>query len=125
MVGQLVATAVTFVVALFFLPMAFGDMRVRGSSRILVAGAAGGIVSAVGSRLLYAALVLIFFPIVLLGPLGPWVVQAGVNLVLLVVGWRLFDEIEFKRWSTVGWASLALTGFQFLVTLVGGTSSFQ
>lgn len=116
---QLIASIVAFAVGILFLPMVFSGMRVRGTTQALSAGAIGGALSVLLGKVLLAVLTLIFFPIALLGPVGAFIVQALVNVVILVVTARISDGIEFDGLKTTVWAGIALTTLQFVVRLAG------
>lgn len=115
----LVATAATFAFGMLFLPILFPGMRVRGTDNALKAGIIGGVLSAALGKVLFVLLSFIFLPIVLLGPLGPFLVQTLVNVGLLWTAALVFDGIAFDRFRTTLWAALALTLLQTLVRMVG------
>jgi uncharacterized membrane protein YvlD (DUF360 family) len=114
---QLVATAATFAFGLLFLPILFPGMRVRGIGSVLWAGVIGGALSALLGKVIFVLLSLVFLPIGWLGPVGAFVVQVLVNLVLLRAIARSVDGVEFDGLRTSLWASVALTVLQTLVRL--------
>lgn len=115
----LIATAVTFAVGLFFLPILIPEAQVRGGGDALKAAAVGGVLSAGLGKVLWIVLSLVFFPIRLLGPLGPFLAQAIVNLVLLIVAEQRVQGIRFKTWMSTVWAAVALTVLQAVVAHIG------
>lgn len=116
---SLIATAATFAAGLFFVPILIPDVQVRGGSDALKAAIVGGLLSAGLGKVLWIVLSLVFFPIRLLGPLGPFLAQAIVNLVLLLVAEQRVPGIKFKTWMSSVWAALALTILQALVAHIG------
>jgi uncharacterized membrane protein YvlD (DUF360 family) len=114
---QLVASLVAFAAGIFFLPMVFSGMRVRGTGSALKAGAIGGALSVTLGKVLVAVLSLVFFPIALLGPLGAFIIQAAVNTGILMATARMSDGVEFDGVKTTVWAAIALTTLQLVVRL--------
>jgi uncharacterized membrane protein YvlD (DUF360 family) len=116
----LIASIAAFAFGLMFLPMLFRGIRVKGgASQALKVGLVGGVASVFGGKVLLALLTLFFFPIVLAGALGAFIVQALVNLAVLMLVPRFMDGVEFDRIRTTGYAALALTVLQILVRLAG------
>jgi len=116
---QLIASVVAFAVGIFFLPMVFSGMRVRGTGNALKAGVIGGALSVTLGKVLVAVLTLVFFPIALLGPVGAFLIQSVVNGAILAVTARVTDGVEFDGLKTTAWAAIALTTLQFVVRLAG------
>jgi len=111
--GTFIASVLGFAFGLLLLPTMIGGVRVGGMGGALKAGLVCGILSATLGKLLVALLTLVFFlPIVLLGPLGGFVVQAGVNIVLLGAAARVVEGLQFERTRTLLWAAFALTLLQ-------------
>lgn len=104
---------------MLFLPILFPGMRVRGTRDALTAGILGGILSAALGKVLFVLLSLVFLPIMLLGPLGPFLVQLVVNTALLWTAAQMYEGIAFDRFRTTVWAAAALTVLQILVRMVG------
>lgn len=116
---QLLASAAGFAVGMLLLPAMIRGVRVRGTGAALKAGVVCGLLSAVFGKLLLVLLTLVFFfPIVLSGPLGVFVVQALVNAILLALTARIVTGIEFERMRTVLWAAFALTVLQTLAKML-------
>ena len=116
----LIASIAAFAFGLILLPALFRGVRVRGgTTHALKVGLVGGVASVFGGKVLLALLTLFFFPIVLAGAVGAFIVQALVNLVVLVVLPRFLDGVEFDRIRTTAYAALALTVLQILVRLAG------
>lgn len=114
---QLVASIVAFAAGIFFLPMVFSGMRVRGTGSALKAGAIGGALSVTLGKVLVSLLTLVFFPIALLGPVGVFIIQTVVNGAILMVTARISDGVEFDGLKTTVWAAVALTTLQLVVRL--------
>jgi uncharacterized membrane protein YvlD (DUF360 family) len=117
---QLVVSALSFAFGLLFVPILVPGMRVRGTTEVVQVGLVCGLLSAVLSKVLLAVLSLVFLlPILLAGPLGPFIVQTGVNAGLLFAASRYTDAVAFDSLKTTGYAALALTALQTLVRLAG------
>ena len=117
--GSLVASVLGFAFGLMLLPAMIRGFRVRGMDTALKAGLVCGILSAVLGKVLVVLLTLVFFfPIVLTGPIGVFVVQAMVNAVLLWLTAEVVDGLEFERSRTVLWAAVALTALQTVAKLL-------
>jgi len=116
---QLVVSAAAFAFGLFLLPILFPEIRLKGAGEILKVGVIGGVLSAVLGKVVWILLSLVFFPIVLLGSLGVFLVQVLVNLGLLWSATFWSEGIAFKRVTTALWAAVALTMLQWLVRLAG------
>lgn len=114
-----IATAVSFTVGVFLLPVLIPGVRVRGGGEVLKAAGIGGVLSVGLGKLAWLLLSLLFFPIRLLGPLGPVLAQLVVNVVLLFVGSRVVRGVQFKTWGALVWAGLALTALQLVVASIG------
>jgi hypothetical protein len=100
--------------------MLFRGVRVKGgAATALKVGLVGGVVSVFGGKVLLALLTLFFFPIVLAGAIGAFIVQALVNIAVLAVLPRIMDGVEFDRLRTTLWAALALTVLQVVVRAIG------
>ena len=118
--APLIASIAAFAFGLLFLPMVFRGMRVKGGTgQALKAGLVGGVVSVAGGKVLLAILSLFFFPIVLAGAVGAFIVQVLVNLVVLVFVPRLMDGVEFDSIKTTAAAAAALSVLQVVVRLIG------
>lgn len=115
---QLVASVLAFAAGLFFLPTMFRGMRVKDSGSAIKSGLLGGVLSVGLGKVLLTVLSLVFLPIVLLGPVGAFLVQAIVNIVLLNVLHRMGNGIEFDRMRTTLWAAIALTVLQILIRFI-------
>jgi uncharacterized membrane protein YvlD (DUF360 family) len=116
----LVASIAAFAFGLLFLPMLFRGIRVKGgTAQALKVGLVGGVVSVFGGKVLLALLTLFFFPIVLAGAVGAFIVQAIVNLAVLALVPRFMDGVEFDRLRTTAWAALTLTILQVVVRAAG------
>lgn len=114
----LVVSAITFAAGLFFVPLLIHDAQVRGGSEALKAAAVGGVASAGLGKLLWLIVSLVFFPIRLLGPIGPFLAQSIVNLAILVVTEQRVSGVRFKTWMSRVWAALALAVLQWVVVHV-------
>jgi uncharacterized membrane protein YvlD (DUF360 family) len=114
--AQIIASVLGFALGLLLLPALIPGMRVRGMGAALKVGLVCGVLSVLLGKLLMFVLSIIFLlPIVLLGPLGPLLVQGLVNGILLAVATRVVSGIEFERRRSVAWAALALTILQWVV----------
>ena len=51
--------------------------------------------------------------------MGAFIIQALVNVVILMITSRMSEGIEFDGLRTTVWAGIALTTLQFVVRLVG------
>ena len=112
---QLIASAVGFALGMLLLPAVIPGMRVRDSGAALKVGIVCGVLSVFLGKVLMVLLSLVFLPIVLLGPLGVFIVQGLVNAVLLAVGTSVVSGIEFDRRRSALWAAFALTILQVMV----------
>ncbi len=116
----LIASIAAFAFGLLFLPMLFRGIRVKGgATSALKVGVVGGVISVFVGKVLLALLTLVFFPIVLAGAIGAFVVQAIVNVAVLLLVPRFLDGVEFDRLRTTFWAAIALTVLQLVVRLAG------
>ena len=116
--GSLLASTLGFALGLLLLPAMIGGFRVRGMGGALKAGLVCGILSTALGKLLVVLLTLVFLPIVLLGSVGVFIIQALVNAILLAVTARVVEGIEFERGRTVLWAAFALTALQTAAKLL-------
>ncbi len=117
--GSFIASVLGFALGLLLLPAMIRGVRVGGMGGALKAGLVCGILSALLGKLLVALLTLVFLlPVVLTGPVGVFVVQALVNMILLSLTARLVDGVAFERSSTLMWAAFALTGLQTIAKLL-------
>jgi uncharacterized membrane protein YvlD (DUF360 family) len=112
---QLIASVLGFALGLLLLPALIPGMRMKGTAAALKVGLVCGVLSVFLGKLLMVILTLLFLPIALLGPIGVFIVQGFVNAILLAVGTRLVDGIEFDRRRSALWAAFALTVFQVIV----------
>ncbi len=55
---------------------------------------------------------LLFLPIVLLGPVGDLLIQAAVNIALLVVGPLFFEDVKFGSRRTATYLGVGLAALQ-------------
>lgn len=114
---SLVASCLAFTFGLVFLSALLPGMIVRDVTTAFKAAIVCGLLSAVLGKLLFALLSLIFFfPILISGPIGAFLIQAFVNAILLTITENLVDGIRFVRWRTALWAAFGLTLLQMLVT---------
>lgn len=117
---QLVVSALSFAFGLLFVPILVPGMRVRGTYEVAQVGLVCGVLSAVLSKVLLVVLSFIFLlPIILAGPLGPFLVQCLVNFGLLVAASRYTDAVAFDSLRATGYGAAALTVLQTLVRLAG------
>jgi uncharacterized membrane protein YvlD (DUF360 family) len=112
---QLIASVIGFALGMVLLPALIPGMRVRDSLSALKVGLVCGVLSVFLGKLLMVILTLMFLPIALLGPVGVFIVQGFVNVILLAVGTRLVSGIEFDRRRSALWAAFALTVLQVIV----------
>lgn len=114
--SSLVASCLAFTFGLMLLSAILPGMIVRDLWSAFKASVLCGLLSAVFGKLLFALLSLVFFfPILISGPLGVFLVQALVNAILLTVTENLVDGVRFVRWRTALWAAVGLTILQMLV----------
>lgn len=114
---SMIASCLAFAFGLMFLSALLPGMIVRDLWSALKAAVICGILSVVLGKLLFAVLSLIFFfPILITGPLGVFLVQTFVNTVLLIVTENLVDGVRFQRWSTALWAAIGLTLLQMVAS---------
>jgi uncharacterized membrane protein YvlD (DUF360 family) len=119
---SMIASCLAFTFGLMFLSALLPGMVVRDLWSAFKAAVICGILSVVVGKLLFALLSLIFFfPILITGPLGAFIVQTVVNAVLLLLTENLVDGVRFQRWRTALWAAVGLTLLQTVVAgQVGG-----
>ena len=119
---SMIASCLAFTFGLMFLSALLPGMVVRDLWSAFKAAVICGILSVVVGKLLFALLSLIFFfPILITGPLGAFVVQTFVNAVLLLLTENLVDGVRFQRWRTALWAAVGLTLLQTIAAgQVGG-----
>ncbi len=119
---SMIASFFAFAFGLMFMSALLPGMVVRDLGSALKAAAICGVLSVVIGKLLFALLSLIFFfPILITGPLGAFVVQTFVNAVLLTITENLVDGVRFQRWRTALWAAVGLTLLQLVASRgVGG-----
>ena len=119
---SMIASCLAFTFGLMFLSALLPGMIVRDLWSAFKAAVVCGVLSVVVGKLLFALLSLIFFfPILISGPLGVFVVQTFVNVVLLLLTENLVDGVRFQRWRTALWAAVGLTLLQTVVAgQVGG-----
>jgi uncharacterized membrane protein YvlD (DUF360 family) len=119
---SMIASCLAFAFGLMFLSALLPGMVVRDVWSAAKAAVVCGVLSVVLGKLLFALLSLVlFFPILISGPIGVFVVQAFVNAVLLSITENLVDGVRFQRWRTALWAAVGLTLLQMAVRgQVGG-----
>ena len=119
---SMIASFFAFTFGLMFMSALLPGMIVRDLTSALKAAAICGVLSVVLGKLLFALLSLIFFfPILITGPLGVFVVQTFVNAVLLTITENLVEGVRFNRWRTALWAAVGLTLLQMVAARgVGG-----
>jgi uncharacterized membrane protein YvlD (DUF360 family) len=119
---SMIASCLAFTFGLMFLSALLPGMIVRDLWSAFKAAVVCGVLSVVVGKLLFALLSLIFFfPILISGPLGVFVVQTFVNVVLLLLTENLVDGVRFQRWRTALWAAVGLTLLQTIAAgQVGG-----
>lgn len=114
---SLVASCLAFTFGLIVCSALLPGVIVRDLWSAFKAAVLCGLLSAVLGKLLFFLLSLVFFfPILISGPLGAFLIQAFVNAILLVITENLVDGVRFVRWRTALWAAVALTLLQTLVT---------
>ena len=114
--SSLVASCLAFTFGLMILSAIMPGLLVRDLWSAFKASLLCGLLSAVFGKLLFTLLSLIFFfPILISGPLGVFLVQALVNAILLTSTENLVDGVRFVRWRTAMWAAIGLTILQMLV----------
>ena len=112
---SMIASCLAFTFGLVFLSALLPGMVVRDVWSAFKAAVICGVLSVVLGKLLFALLSLIFFfPILITGPLGVFVVQTVVNTVLLMLTENLVDGVRFQRWRTALWAAIGLTVLQLV-----------
>lgn len=112
---SMIASCLAFSFGLVFLSALLPGMVVRDVWSAFKAAVICGVLSVVLGKLLFALLSLIFFfPILITGPLGVFVVQTVVNTVLLMLTENLVDGVRFQRWRTALWAAIGLTVLQLV-----------
>lgn len=119
---SMIASCLAFTFGLMFLSALLPGMIVRDLWSAFKAAVVCGVLSVVVGKLLFALLSLIFFfPILISGPIGVFVVQTFVNVVLLLLTENLVDGVRFQRWRTALWAAVGLTLLQTIAAgQVGG-----
>lgn len=119
---SMIASCLAFTFGLMFLSALLPGMIVRDLWSAFKAAVVCGVLSVVVGKLLFALISLIFFfPILISGPLGVFVVQTFVNVVLLLLTENLVDGVRFQRWRTALWAAIGLTLLQTIAAgQVGG-----
>lgn len=120
--SSLVASCLAFTFGLMVLSALLPGMIVRDLWSAFKAALLCGLLSVVLGKLLFFVLSLIlFFPILISGPLGVFLVQAFVNAILLTITENLVDGVRFVRWRTALWAAVGLTILQMLVSRAVGS----
>jgi uncharacterized membrane protein YvlD (DUF360 family) len=119
---SMIASCLAFAFGLMFMSALLPGMVVRDVWSAAKAAVVCGVLSVVLGKLLFALLSLVlFFPILISGPIGVFLVQAFVNAVLLSITENLVDGVRFQRWRTALWAAVGLTLLQMAVRgQVGG-----
>jgi uncharacterized membrane protein YvlD (DUF360 family) len=118
---SLVASCLAFTFGLMILSALLPGLIVRDLWSAFKAAVICGLLSAVLGKLLFFLLSLVFFfPILISGPLGAFLVQAAVNAILLTITENLVDGVRFVRWRTALWAAVGLTVLQLLVARAVG-----
>jgi uncharacterized membrane protein YvlD (DUF360 family) len=113
---SLVASCLAFTLGLIVCSALLPGMIVRDLWSAFKAAVICGILSAVLGKLLFFLLSLVFFfPILISGPLGAFLVQALVNTILLLITENLVDGVRFVGWRTALWAAVGLTILQLVV----------
>lgn len=114
---SLVASCLAFTFGLIACSALLPGMIVRDLWSAFKAAVICGILSAVLGKLLFFLLSLVFFfPILISGPLGAFLVQALVNTIILLITENLVDGVRFVGWRTALWAAVGLTILQMVVT---------
>ncbi len=120
--SSLLASCLAFTFGLMVLSALLPGMIVRDLWSAFKAAVICGLLSVVLGKLLFYVLSLIlFFPILISGPLGVFLVQAFVNAILLTITENLVDGVRFVRWRTALWAAVGLTILQMLVSRAVGS----
>ncbi len=119
---SMIASCLAFTFGLVFLSALLPGMVVRDVWSAFKAAVICGVLSVVIGKILFALLSLVFFfPILITGPLGAFLVQTFVNTVLLTMTENLVDGVRFQRWRTALWAAIGLTLLQMIAAgQVGG-----
>jgi uncharacterized membrane protein YvlD (DUF360 family) len=113
---SMIASCLAFTFGLMFMSALLPGMIVRDLWSALKAAIVCGVLSVVVGKLLFALLsVILFFPILISGPIGVFLVQAFVNAVLLSLTENIVDGVRFQRWRTALWAAVGLTLLQMAV----------
>jgi uncharacterized membrane protein YvlD (DUF360 family) len=113
---QLLVAAAAFAFGLLALAAVLPGMHVRGVGSAFKAAVLTAVLSVVVGEVLLWVLKLVFFlPILLLGPLGPFLIRWVVNAVMLGLTAWFVDGIEFRKARTRWTAAFALTVAQALV----------
>jgi uncharacterized membrane protein YvlD (DUF360 family) len=114
---SLVASCLAFTFGLIVCSALLPGLMVRDLWSAFKAAVICGLLSVVLGKLLFFLLSLIFFfPILISGPLGAFLVQAFVNTILLIITENLVDGVRFVTWRTALWAAVGLTLLQMIVT---------
>jgi uncharacterized membrane protein YvlD (DUF360 family) len=112
----MIASCLAFTFGLMFMSALLPGMVVRDLWSAFKAAVVCGVLSVVLGKLLFALLsIILFFPILISGPIGVFLVQAFVNAVLLSLTENIVDGVRFQRWRTALWAAVGLTVLQMAV----------
>ena len=91
---SLLAAFAAFVLGFFILPQALPGLKVHGPYGGARSALLGGLVSVGLGKLVLMFLTIVFFPILLLGPLAAVLAYTIANFVILMASEYIFDEVD-------------------------------
>lgn len=113
---SLLAAFAAFVLGFFILPQALPGLKVHGPYGGARSALLGGLVSVGLGKLVLMFLTIVFFPILLLGPLAAVLAYTIANFVILMASEYIFDEVECDSMKTVATMAAVLAGLEVLAS---------
>jgi hypothetical protein len=115
MIVAVIDSFLGFVVGLLLTSMLVPELELKGLGPGARAATLFGLVSAGLGRLAKIVLSILFFPILLLGPIGDFLVQAGVNVALLIIGPLFVEELEVTSHRAAMMIGVGLAALQVVL----------
>ncbi len=109
---SLLAAYAAFVLGFFLLPHVVPGLEVRGPYGGARSAVISGLVSIGLGKVLLMFLSIVFFPILLLGPLAAVIAYALGNFAILMASEYVLDEIECDSMKTTAVTALILAGLE-------------
>ncbi len=115
---SLLAAFAAFVLGFFLLPQVLPGLEVRGPYGGARSAVVCGLASVGLGKVVLMFLSIVFFPILLLGPLAGVIAYTVANFIILMVSEYVFDEVECDSMKTTAVAAATLAGLEGLAAFL-------